>query len=285
MGQHHEHGRHHGHHHHGAEFDWVAMAEHLELDAAMMSPLLSELVADVDWRAVRRVLDIGCGPGVIACALARTAPAAEVIALDSSEALLARVRSLAERERLADRVRPLHGDLDDGLGGVRDANVVWSSMVMHHAADLGAGLRAALGALTPGGLMVMVEFGEPVVVLPADDPLVATGVWSRYQAAVADALRARLPHDPDTIDWPVLLREAGFAGVERQSRWIEHPAPLHDLARQWLALHLQRGLDQAGDRIAAADVAAITQLRASVPERDDLVVRANRQVLWARRPG
>lgn len=278
------------HHHHGDDFDWERMADSLELDAAVMEPLVHSIASRLDWSGVERVLDIGCGPGAIACTLARMTPDLLVLALDSSEPLLARVRARAASEGLPDRVLTVCADLDEGFEGLHEVagtegvDLVWASMVVHHAADLAAGVATVFDTLAPGGVAVMVEFGEPLEALPEDDPLVVSGAWLRYRSASADALRERLPHDPDSIEWVGLLSEAGFVDIDHSSMWVDHPAPLHDVGRRWLAMHLKRGLDSVSDRLDPADLAAITSLLDEVPERDDLFLRANRQVVVARRP-
>jgi release factor glutamine methyltransferase len=70
------------------------------------------LLADV---AEPDVLDVGTGTGAIALALADEHPGARVTALDRSCAALALARENVERTGLAARVRPVEGDLVDGL--------------------------------------------------------------------------------------------------------------------------------------------------------------------------
>ena len=73
----------HGHEHHNnhdTDVDWAAMAADLEREAGVMLPYVTEAaetaasVCRERGITVRRVLDIGSGPGVMACELAPDAP-------------------------------------------------------------------------------------------------------------------------------------------------------------------------------------------------------------------
>ncbi|MGW7554281.1 SAM-dependent methyltransferase, partial [Streptomyces rimosus] len=74
----------HQHHHDHTTVDWEALAAHLEGEAEFQTPMLDQATA---WLrdlltepsgpgpdAVRRVLDVGSGPGVTSCLLARAFP-------------------------------------------------------------------------------------------------------------------------------------------------------------------------------------------------------------------
>jgi ubiquinone/menaquinone biosynthesis C-methylase UbiE len=96
--------------------------------------------------------DLGCGTGQIAETVAPFVH--QVIAVDSSRAMLK-----AARQRLAPlgHVEVRHGELealpiDDA---VLDAAV--SCLVLHHAADPPAVLRAAARALRPGGRLLIID--------------------------------------------------------------------------------------------------------------------------------
>lgn len=76
-------------------------------------------LADLELRA-KRILDLGCGPGVHACFLAKKFPEAEVIGVDISEQGLNVASDLASQLKLSN-VRFLQADLDslaaDEIGG------------------------------------------------------------------------------------------------------------------------------------------------------------------------
>lgn len=61
----------------------------------------------------RRLLDLGCGYGVLAVALASAAPQAQVDAVDVNERALSLTASNAARHGVADRVHPMRPDAAD----------------------------------------------------------------------------------------------------------------------------------------------------------------------------
>ena len=289
-----QHGHGHAHDHdqaqaqahvHDSDFDWEAMADHLELEATMLLPMVDEIIRvhtpHVDWPAVHRVLDLGSGPGIITCALAEHAPAAQVTALDTSVPLLNRARAHAATHDLARRVHTMEADMEAVLPALRPMDVIWTGMVLHHVADPAAVLGGLRNLLQRGGTLVMIEFAGRPTALPENDPVV--GAWTRMEAAVFGGIAARLGRDPLTIDWPTLLAAAGFRDVSDHTLVAMHPAPLTAPARDWLTAHLRRSVEWTADEIGADDAATLTELAAQVATRDDLFVRAERRVLIARR--
>ncbi len=265
------------------------MAERLELDAALVLPIVDQTVAQladrVDWTHVAHVMDVGCGPGVVTAALAAHAPNAQLLALDSSAPLLARVTARARDLELGDRVHVLLADMEAGLPDLPALDVIWAGMVVHHVADPVAVLQDLWSHLRPGGTLVMVEFGDSPVILPADDPVVTSGAWARADAAAAAALSERLGLDPLTVDWPALLATAGFEQITDAVLTARHDAPLDPATRAWLVQHLERTVEWVGERVDERDRAALASLAESAAARDDLVAHAQRRVVTARRPG
>lgn len=282
----------HGHHHHGADFDWEAMADKLEVDGAFVLPLVDMVVAGLtaagmDATTVAHVVDAGCGPGVVTCALAGHFPAATVTGLDSAPELLARLRRRAAEGHVDSRVHVVDGDLEGELPPLEPADVVWVSMVVHHVGDPPATLHRLGGLLRPEGTLVLVEFGGDPRVLPDDDPLVASGAWHRLEDAATASLKRRL--DPGMIgrDWPSDLAGAGLTDVTDRVVPFRFDAPLDDLPRRWLVRHVRRGIGMAADTLSAADADALQAFATAVEagERTDPFVVAERRVLTARRPG
>ena len=276
----------------GREADWEALADSLEVDGELVLPLVEAVVAGLeaeglDAARVAHVVDVGCGPGVVSCALARRLPAAAVTGLDAAPRLLDRLRRRAAGSGLAERIATVEADLDGELPPLAPADLVWCSMVAHHLPDPVASLRRLRGLLRPGATLVLVELAGSPHVLPPSDPLVAGGAWERLERAAAAALVERLGFDAFGHDWPADLARAGFARVSDRVAPFRHDAPLGELGRRWLVRHVRRGIGMGAGALAAGDADALEAFAAAVErgERADAFVAAERRVLTARRPG
>lgn len=102
MTQHRDH--HHDHHHPADDIDWEALADSLELDAAITMPIVEQVMHSPIVAGATHILDVGCGPGLVTVRMAQRSPTVRVTALDSSESLLARVRRRAAEAGVGDRV-------------------------------------------------------------------------------------------------------------------------------------------------------------------------------------
>jgi 16S rRNA (guanine1207-N2)-methyltransferase len=100
-------------------------------------------------------LDLGCGTGVLAAALARSRPELTVLAVDQSAAAVASARATAAANGLADRIDVVR---DDAAAGLSDASV--DLVVCNPPFHLGAAVvttaadrlfAAAARVLRPGG--------------------------------------------------------------------------------------------------------------------------------------
>ncbi|MFE3878909.1 class I SAM-dependent methyltransferase [Kitasatospora sp. NPDC059146] len=267
----HQHGQHqHGHQHqHGpgqvpaADLDWDALAAHLEREAELRADAvtaagqwLSGLAGD---GTVRRVLDVGAGPGVIAQQLAAVLPAAEVVAVDRSAALLERART-----RSGGRLGIQQADLPAEFDKLGEADLIWSGNAIHHLGDQQAALTALAGRLRPGGLLAVAESGLPPRFLPRDFGLGRPGFQARLDAAHEDgfaAMRAELPDATEEVeDWPAMLRRAGLEPSGTRTFLVDHPAPLARPVREYLHTQLGRRHDQLAEAIDPRDRATLEAL-------------------------
>jgi ubiquinone/menaquinone biosynthesis C-methylase UbiE len=146
-----------------------------------------------------RVLDLGCGTGELALALAWREPQARITGLDPDPLALARARekasaagaNIAWAQGYAGRAPFPDGSFDQ----------IVSSLVIHHLSSeqKREAFRDALRLLRPGGALYVLDFGPP-------------------RTRVDRALTALLHHGEQLRDnvsgaLPVWLREAGFSGV------------------------------------------------------------------------
>lgn len=79
------------------------------------SRLLLRSLAEGGWPEVRRVVDLGCGNGVLAVSAACALPGAEVIATDQSAGAVAATGLTAASAGVADRVVVRQADATDGI--------------------------------------------------------------------------------------------------------------------------------------------------------------------------
>ncbi|TQL01084.1 class I SAM-dependent methyltransferase [Cellulomonas sp. SLBN-39] len=100
-------------------------------------------------------LDLGCGTGVLAVALARRRPGMRVVATDESAAAVASARATVEANGVADRVQVLRADGADALPDA-SVDVVLLNPPFHVGAAVHPGVARALfveaaRVLRPGG--------------------------------------------------------------------------------------------------------------------------------------
>ena len=163
--------------------------------------------------APRRVLDLGCGDGVVAARVVHERPGVEVVACDFSEEMLARAR---ERFASNPNATVRDHDLDDPLPkewGRFDAVV--SAFAIHHVVDerKRALYGEVLDCLEPGGVFCNLEH-------------VASPTPELHEAFLAALGTAPGDDDPSNklvsveqqLDW---LRDLGFDQVDCHYKWRE----------------------------------------------------------------
>ncbi|MFD8752487.1 class I SAM-dependent methyltransferase [Kitasatospora sp. NPDC059577] len=268
----HRHGHGHGHGHvPAADFDWDALAAHLEHEADLRAAAVTEAarwLSDLYGQGpqgpegtggVRRVLDVGSGPGVIAGLLAEAFPAAEVVAVDQSAALLERART-----RSGGRLGTQQADLPAEFDKLGEADLVWSGNAIHHLGDQQAALTSLAGVLRPGGLLAVAERGLPARYLPRDFGLGRPGFQSRLDAAHEDGfstMRAELPGSTEEVeDWPAMLERAGLTPSGTRTFLVDRPAPLDRRTREYLRTQLGRLHDQLADSLPPEDRSTLEAL-------------------------
>lgn len=285
----------HGHASHD-EVDWAVMGPMLERNAELGSPLYEEaarwIAAVPTAPEVRRVLDIGSGPGVITCLLAEVFPEAEVVAVDKTPALLERARDRAARHGLSERVRTLNAELPRDLGMLGEADLIWAGNALHHIGDQRGLLSGFAGLLRPGGSMALAEGGLPTRQLPRDIGIGRAGLETRLDAVTADwfdDMRAALPGAVREVeDWSALFTAVGLEPQGTRSFLLDLPAPLAEAARDHVVAGFARQREMLADRLAAEDIAVLDRLLdpddpAGLRHRPDVFLLSARTVHLARR--
>ncbi len=140
-----------------------------------------------------RVLDIGCGGGLLAEPLARLG--ARVTAVDPAEENILRARRRAEAQRLAIAYRPAAAEEIAAEGEMFD--LVLALEVIEHVPDPARFAGLVAGLVAPGGLAVMSTVSRTIRAFA----LAVVG---------AEYLLGWLP--PGTHDWRRFVRPAELAG-------------------------------------------------------------------------
>lgn len=260
----------HAHAHHTGQ---LAHASVLDLDGEVFGSQLAEVL---EWGttdlAPRTVVDLGAGTGTGTRALVCRFPQAEVVAVDSSEDLLAHLRASYD----GPRVRTVLADLDATWpAGVADVDLIWTASALHHLADPDRVLAQAHAALAPGGVLLAVEIAALPQFLPEG---YGDGLEDRLQGAMVAAGWNAHP------DWRPHLERAGFAVEVRSVAGAVEPRPAGTApyAQAWLG-RVRHGLAERLDR---ADLDRLDLLLGDGPDglrrRGDLEARGARTAWLAR---
>jgi arsenite methyltransferase len=149
-------------------------------------------------------LDIGCGPGLLACELARdVGPSGKVIGIDSSPDMVVMSADRARRSALAGRTEFAVGDAAELTFPAQNFDFVTAVQVYEFVADLPRALDEAYRVLKPGGLLVVMDTDWDSCVWQVDDADRHAGVLRAWEAHFVH------PHLPALL--PRLLGHAGFA--------------------------------------------------------------------------
>jgi SAM-dependent methyltransferase len=189
---------------------------------------LTRLIEVADLPAGGRILDTGCGPGLVAETLLRAG--CRVVGVDLSAEMIdrARQRCTPFAERATFEQKSL---FDPSLIGPFDG--VISRLVLHHTPDAVAFIRRQTELLRPGGVLVLSDH--------TTDPDRARADWHQRIERARDRTHTRNPTPGEMVD---LLAAAGLTElrfVEEPftldfDEWFDRGTPAEDKAtvRQWL---------------------------------------------------
>lgn len=272
--------------HHDSDADWAAMAADVTLEGEVLMPYLTETASWIaalcrrDGLEVRRVVDIGSGPGVGTCVLAQQFEAAVVVAVDGSREMLEMTVARAEALGLSARVRTQRADLPTGLDRVGGADLVWVAMVLHHVADPVATLQGLRSLLEPGGVLAIAEFGDPPRFLPNDVGVGRPGLRER----LGDV---NLAGAASSVDYLTMIEAAGFERVADRMVEVRLGPPLPEGARRVALGSLRRMRQLVGERLDAQDRETLDVLMdgdfpLGIMRRKDAFLEVSRQIYVAK---
>jgi trans-aconitate 2-methyltransferase len=182
-----------------------------------------DLLVQVHAAAPARVVDLGCGTGDLTLALGERWPAAEILGVDSSAAMLAE----AQTNYASARVRFLQADLARvELPG--PADVLFSNAALHWLDDHAGLLTHLAGLVAPGGTLA---FQIPAnFEAPSHRRVEEVRALPRFAATLRDVRRGHAEPLAFYLDHLVGL---GFRGEVWETTYL-HVLPGDDAVLQWL---------------------------------------------------
>ena len=167
-----------------------------------------------------KVVDLGCGPGLLAIELARRAPELHVTGIDLSDEMLAQAEELALTSQQAERVVFGRGDVLHLPFAEGSLDLAVSTLSLHHWAEPVAVLDEIARVLSAGGSFLIFDLRRDMI---APCWLL---LWCVTRWAVPGALRR--------VNEPLSSRDAAYTASEamqiaarsRLSGWHMREGPL-----------------------------------------------------------
>lgn len=168
---------------------WFADPEHAIALLVAEAPVKLDYVRSVIGAAPQRIVDIGCGAGLITVPLA--ADGHEIVGVDRSESSLAVARYHAARREVHAEFRPQDATALDEADAAFDVALLLD--VLEHVEDPAAVVREAVRVVRPGGSIVFHTFTRnPLAYLVAVlGPRVMTQTCPRHLHVYSQFIRPR----------------------------------------------------------------------------------------------
>ncbi len=115
-----------------------------------------KIVGDISQYNPRKVLDVGCGPGVLIGMLSDAVPDAKIYGADPSPSMVAIARKRLSEKILSGKVVVTQGSSLD-VGYDEKFDLIVTSMSFHHWEDKGKSLGYLKSLLAEGGSIIIYE--------------------------------------------------------------------------------------------------------------------------------
>ena len=178
--------------------------------AKLVNPLRQRLLQQANIQPGQRVLDLGCGTGLLTLMIKRSVPEAQVTGLDADEEVL----KIARAKSPGTDIQWDHAFAFEMPYPDQSFDAVVSSFVTHHltGADKLRAFREVHRILRPDGCFYILDFGPPFNLL------------SRFQASVMKNFEITADNFAGKL--PLILAEAGFQSAKEVAHAIMFFGPV-----------------------------------------------------------
>jgi trans-aconitate 2-methyltransferase len=235
-----------------------------------------DLVALITRRPAARVVDLGCGTGLLTAALHRELDARETLGVDSSSAMLERARTLE-----VSGLRFVRGDINEWEPGA-PVDVVFSNAALQWVPDHPRLFKRLTGMLAPGG--------ELAVQVPANFDHVSHTLASQvageepFASAMGHYVRSFAVLVPEA--YAALLHELGFEAQSVRMQVYGHLLESVDSVVEWVRGTLLTDYEaRLSDTLYTQFVARYSErLHAKLGDPRPYFYPFKRILLWGRLP-
>jgi ubiquinone/menaquinone biosynthesis C-methylase UbiE len=190
----------------------AAERERLTLLQEVYGPVTETALREAGLRAGMRVVEIGCGTGVMSCWLAeQEGPTGAVVGIDQSQAQVDEARALAASRGLSNVTFEV-GEANAPGAPAGSFDVAYCRLVLMHLPDPLGALRAMRALLKPGGAVVAVEMDVTRWLCDPPSPAVERAYAINHQLG-----ERRGEHFRIATNLHALFDQAGLADVEARA--------------------------------------------------------------------